>query len=128
LTVTSKVKAQVPGRLRRVLYDFDGDHVADRIERELQPITVTFQKPGQRFPVVTLETTAGEFSSIAGHSWFFAPTRINVQAPPVVVRTIEVGEPVDLKAATNGNLYVLSANPAMITQFDTHGKAVRSLK
>jgi DNA-binding beta-propeller fold protein YncE len=128
LTVTLRAKAQVPGQLRRVVYDFDGDHVADRIEGDLHPITVTFREPGQRFPVVTLETTAGEFSSIAGYSWFSTPMRIDVQAPPVLVRTIEVAEPVDVKAATNGNLYVLSLNPAMLTQFDTNGKTVRSLK
>ncbi len=128
LTVTLKVNARVPGELKRVVYDFDGDRVPDRTERDLKPVTVTFKEPGQRVPVVTLETTAGEFSSIAEFSWFFQPMHINVEATPVIARTIAVADPVDLKTASNGVVYVLSGNPATLTQFDTNGKALRSLK
>lgn len=128
LTVTLQVKAQVPGELKRVVYDFDGDHVADRTERDLKPVTVAFKEPGQRIPVVTLETTAGEFSSIEGFSWFYPAMQINVEAPPVIARTIAVADPIDLKATTNGVVYVLSGNPAMLTQFDTNGKALRLLR
>jgi hypothetical protein len=128
LTLTLKVNAQVPGELKRVLYDFDGDRVVDRTELDLRPVTVTYKEPGQRVPVVTLETTAGEFSSIDGFSWFYHPMHVNVEASPVIVRTISVADPIDLKATTNGVVYVLSGSPSILTQFDTNGKALRSLK
>lgn len=41
---------------------------------------------------------------------------------------INVTDPVDLKCATNGNLYVLSGRTATITEFGQDGKTIRSLK
>ena len=128
LKVTFRVKAKVPGEIKRVLYDFDGDHEIDKVATELAPVTTTFTEAGDRFPMVTLETTAGVFSSLGQGFWFFPGTRVCVAAPPVVVSQFSVSDPADIKCADTNHLYVLSGATATLTQFNTQGKAVRTLK
>lgn len=128
LKVSFDVKASVPGNVRQVLYDFDGDHVTDWTNRDLQPVTHSYATPGERYPVVTVETAAGRFSSIGSGFGFFPGLRVTVQATPVLVRSLNVPDPVDLKSVKTGELYVLSGSTATITEFDSDGKAVRSLK
>jgi len=128
LEVSFTVKAKVPGEIKRVLYDFDGDHVIDKIATDLRPITATFAEPGERFPVVTLETTAGQFSSLSPGYWFFSGTRVYVQAPPLQMSIIDVPDPVDIKCTDTNHLYVLSGSTATLTEFGTQGKILRSLK
>ncbi|MGA3284948.1 MAG: NHL repeat-containing protein, partial [Verrucomicrobiota bacterium] len=126
LKVSFKVKAAVPGELKQVLYDFDGDHVADKISHDFQPVSYTYAEPGERFPVVTVETTAGRFSSM-GLGWFSPPTCVNVQAPPVLMSVIKIPDPVDIKFTATINLYVLSGSTASLTEFNANGKIIRSL-
>jgi len=128
LKVSLTVKANVPGQLNRVLYDFDGDHVTDRVTTDLQPIAVTFAEPGERFPIVTLETTAGRFSSLGQGFWFFYGPRVCVLAPPLQLSVINVADPVDIRCALTNHLYVLSGSTATLTEFDNAGKALRALK
>jgi hypothetical protein len=128
LKVSLTAKANVPGRLKRVLYDFDGDHVIDRVTTDLQPITVTFAQAGEQFPMVTLETTAGRFSSLGEGFWFIPGTRVCVQAPPVQLSVIKVADPADIKCALTNHLYVLSGSTATLTEFNNEGKVLRALK
>ena len=50
----------------------------------------------------------------------------DVGRAPILLSTISVTDPVDLKWAGN-NLYVLSGSTATITEFDANGNAIRSL-
>jgi hypothetical protein len=128
LTVTFKVTAYVPGVVQKVFYDFDGDHSYDQTHTDLRPITHTFRAEGEYFPVVTVQTSVGRFSSIGPGFWFLASTRINVQKPPVLISEIKVVDPVDLKWTATSNLYVLSGSTATLTEFNATGRVVRSLK
>jgi len=127
LQVTFKVQAAVPGRLTQVLYDFDGDHVTDKAVSGLEPVTHEYAEPGERFPVATVETTVGRFSSVGWGSVIFPAPRVNVQALPVVLRTLKVVDPVDLKCTKGGDLYILSGTTATISEFSSAGKVVRAL-
>jgi len=128
ITVTGQ-NGGVPGTVQQVLYDFDGDGIIDdSTHTDFTPVSHTYSSAGQYFPVVTVVTSAGRFSSIGGWN---APDanrlRINVQAPPQLVgNAISVTDPVDLKSV-GGNLYVLSRQGATVTEFDANGSSIRSL-
>jgi hypothetical protein len=120
LTVILTPQSPMSG-IQHVFYDFDGDGVTDLPANDLTPVTHTYLTPGQFFPVVTIQTTAGTFSSTGGWS---APDgarlRINVQpAPQQVGDAIAVTDPVDLKATADGKLYILSRSAAEILEYDT---------
>ena len=53
--------------------------------------------------------------------------RINVQASPVIVSTISLPDPVDVKWNNDGNVYVLSRSGSSITEFNASGAVIRSL-
>jgi DNA-binding beta-propeller fold protein YncE len=127
LKVSFNVKAAVPGELKEVLYDFDGNHVTDKSAPDFRRVTHTYAEPGERFPIVTVETTKGRFSSISWGGGFLTGGRINVQTPPVLVQTIQVEDPVDLASTREGDLYVLSGSGATLTEFDPTGRTIRSL-
>jgi hypothetical protein len=127
LQVTFQAQSTAPGTLQQVLYDFTGDDTTFQTAANLLPITHTYSSPGQYFPTVTLVTSAGRFSSPGGWNGDLARLGINVQAPPVILTTIPVTEPVDLKWTPNNNLYVLSRSTATITEFGPGGTAIRSL-
>ena len=121
LQVTFTAQATVPGTLQQVLYDFTGANTTFQTANDLQPVTHTYANAGQYFPVVTLVTTAGRFSSPGGwNSGDPIRLRINVQAPPQQVGDpIAVTDPVDLKATADGKLYVLSRSTATILEYNT---------
>lgn len=128
LLVSFTPTANVPGTLQSVFYDFDGDGTNDQTVANLNPITHTYSSPGQFFPVVTIQTSAGKFSSPGG--WTSVDPsrlRINVQSPPIVLQTISVTDPIDLKWMPGGYLYVLSRSTAKITEYDSAGTIIRSL-
>jgi glucodextranase-like protein/Kelch motif protein len=127
LRVSFTVKANVPGEIKRVLYDFDGDHIADKTAKDLQPIDVTFAEAGDRVPVVTLETAAGRFSSLGDGGWF-SGTRVSVQAAPVLLSAIHVDDPIDIKCPDTNHLYVLSGVTTTLSEFTIEGTPIRSLK
>ena len=129
LNVTFTVTANVPGTIQQVSYDFDGDGVYESSPNNLNPVTHSYSA-GQYFPVVTIQTTVGRFSSLGG--WNSSDPnrlRINVQTPPVTVGTpISITDPVDLKCDAAGNLYVLSRSTATIKEYNPGGTTVlRSL-
>ena len=133
LAVTFTVHAHVPGKLQKVFYDFNGDNIADQINSELQPVTHTYKAGGEYFPVVTIQTSVGRFSSLSGMLAMFGAafggsgaSFVNVQLPPVVLSTIKITDPVAIKWTATSNLYVLSGSTATITEFDPHGETVRS--
>ena len=86
-----------------MLYDFEGDGVVDLTRTDLLAINHTYSSAGEYFPVVTIVTTSGRFSSLGG--WNSDPSttggtpqmRITVQTPPVQVSTISITDPVDVK-------------------------------
>jgi hypothetical protein len=127
LQVTFQLHANVPGSIQQVLWDFDGDGVADQTFATVQNLTHTYSAAGQFFPVVTVVTSSGRFSSSGGWNGIQQDLRINVQASPIVVRSLTVTDPVDLKCTPDGNLYVLSRTTRTITEFNSSGGTVRSL-
>ncbi|MFZ0827852.1 MAG: immunoglobulin domain-containing protein [Verrucomicrobiia bacterium] len=127
LAVTLNVVSNnAPGTFQQALYDFNGDGIIDFVTNNLDPVTITYTN-GEYFPTVTIQTTAGLFSSSGG--WNSSdPNRlqITVQSPVTILSTISVTDPVDLK--WNGtNLYVLSGSSGTITEFDTNGTSINSL-
>src|SRR5207245_1908325 len=67
LAVTlAPINGGVPGTFQVVQYDFDGDGVTDDTHNNLNPVTHTYSAAGQYFPVATIVTTAGKFSSLGG--------------------------------------------------------------
>ena len=127
----------------QVFYDFIGDDIAGLATNNLNTITYTYTTNGQYYPVVTVQTPMGRFSSIGGWNAFFAdpsnePIRITVLPQPVsgsatvtningLVSIINITDPVALKWTAISNLYVLSGITATITEFDTNGNIVRAL-
>ena len=136
LPVTFTVLAHVPGKIQKVIYDFDGDNVPDQINSDLQPVTHIYKTSNQYFPIVTIQTTVGRFSSLSGMFGMLAAAYgngnavaiVNVQSPPVLLSTIKMTDPVDVKWTASSNLYVLSGSTATITEFDASGKSLRSIK
>ena len=136
LQVTLTVQAHVPGKIERVFYDFDGDHGPDQTNFDLQPIAHVYNTGGEFFPVVTVQSSAGRFSSLSGLAGMLAGAFgndnavafINVQAPPILLSTIKIADPVDVKWTATSNLYVLSGNTATITEFNADGKTLRSVR
>ena len=135
LPVTYNVQAHVPGKIQKVIFDFDGDNIPDQINTDLQPVTHIYKTAGEYFPTITIQTSIGRFSSLSGMLAMFTsafggpgPSFVNVQLPPVVLSTIKITDPVDIKWTAASNLYVLSGSTATITEFDANGKSVRSKK
>jgi hypothetical protein len=134
LPVTFKAQAHVPGKIQKVFYDFDGDRVPDLTNTDLQPVAHTYNTAGQYFFTVTVQTDVGRFSNPAGLLAMLAPELggysvtwyVNVQTPPVLMSTIKITDPVDVKWMATSNLYVLSGKTATITEFDANGKPIRS--
>ncbi|MGP8218816.1 MAG: immunoglobulin domain-containing protein [Limisphaerales bacterium] len=131
LPVTFQVQANVPGTIQQVLYDFNGDDIADFITNSLDSITYTYETNGEYFPVVTIQTDAGRFSSVGG--WNSAsldpsnqPIRINVQMPAAQSTFASIADPVDIKW-DGTHLYALSGSGAAIYEFATNGSTIRSL-
>lgn len=130
LPVTFQVQTTTPGTLQQVVYDFNGDGVADLITNSLSSLTYTYATNGEYFPVVTIQTTAGRFSSVGGWNAVVfdltnQPIRINVMAPFTQVLLIPITDPVDLKWIGT-NLYVLSGSGKSITKFNTNGTLIGS--
>jgi hypothetical protein len=136
LPVTFTVQTHVPGKIQKVIYDFDGDNIPDQTNSDLQPVTHIYKTAREYYPVVTIQTTVGRFSSLSGMMAMYAAAfgnsdaiaDINVQLPPVVLSTIKIADPVDVKWTSTSNLYVLSESTATITEFDGNGKVLRSIK
>ena len=120
LTVTLTPTANVPGTIQSVLYDFKGDNSSLESHNDLAAVTHSYSA-GQYFPVVTIQTTAGSFSS--GGGWNSSDPnrlRINVQAPPEQIgNPISVIDPIDIKCTTDGSLYILSRSAATILRYNT---------
>jgi len=131
LPVTFQVQANVPGTNQQVLYDINGDDITDFVTNSLDSITYTYATNGEYFPVVTIQTDAGRFSSIGGWNAVSLdpsnqPVQINVQTPATQSTLANITDPVDLKW-DGTHLYVLSGSTATITEFDTNGNTIRSL-
>jgi hypothetical protein len=134
LNVTFQVTSSAPGTFQDVQYDFNGDGTLqppdDFTRTDLTAISHTYDDPGEYFPVATVRTTLGNFSSLGGFS--SSPgqgrLRVSVGVPPVQQGSaLSVTDPVDLKATPEGNLYVLSRSTATLTQFDSTHTVVRSI-
>jgi len=131
LSVTFSVQTNVPGTLQQVSYDFNGDDIADFVTNNLLSLTYTYATNGEYFPVVTLQTTAGLFSSIGGWNAVALdpsnePVQINVQGALTQTVFVSITDPVDLKWIGT-NLYVLSGSSGTITEFDTNADVISAL-
>ncbi len=116
-----------PGTFQNVYYDLDGDGVTDQTAANLNPINHTYSSAGQYFPVVTIQTTAGRFSSLGGWN-SGAGFNINVQQPPVQLNVINsIIDPVDLKVGgPSAHLFVLLRSGAIVNEYDSSEIPVRS--
>jgi hypothetical protein len=75
LTVSFTTKVTLPGKLKRLLYDFDGNGAVDKETHDLRSVTNTYATSGEWFPFVTVETTYGRFASATWGSWFSSGSR-----------------------------------------------------
>jgi hypothetical protein len=127
LSTTFTISANVPGTLQNVYYDFDGDGITDQTETSLASISHSYTSAGQFFPVVTIQTTAGRFSSPGG--WNAPSTlRVNVQATPSQIGSdITIADPVDLKVGPSAHLYILSRSGELVKEYDAAPAYVRSI-
>ena len=127
LTVTFSVQANLSG-VSHVLYDFDGDGTTDFTANDLTAVSHTYAA-GDYLPAVTIQTSAGNFSSSGGFNGSSADRLvISVQPAPIVQTAISVATPVDLKVTSDGNIYVLSqSSPSKITEFNSGGTVLRLL-
>ena len=127
LTVTFTPQSQIPGTLQTVTCDFDGDMVPDLNASTLAPVTHTYAAAGEFFPTVTVATSTASASSPGG---IFADpaTRLTlrVENPPLVQATFNMPTPIDLHAAPDGTLYVLSQSTATVTQYNAAGGILRT--
>jgi hypothetical protein len=116
-----------PGTLQNVFYDFVGNGESDPPVANLNSINHTYSSAGQYFPIVTIQTTAGRFSSIGG--WNVASAlRINVQQLPVQQNVISIADPVDVKVGgPSAHLFVLSRSGAMVKEYDSSETFIRSI-
>ena len=131
LPVAFSIQTNAPGTMSQVFYDFNGDDIADFATNNLDPFTYTYTAKGEDFPVVTVQTTVGRFSSVGGWNAVALdptnqPIRINVEGEITQVSVISITDPVDIKWAGT-NLYVLSGSTATITEYATNGSSIRSL-
>ncbi len=132
LTVAFQITSNgAPGTLEQVLYDFNGGGITDFTTNDLGSVTYTYETNGEYFPVVTLQTDAGRFSSIGGWNGYSLdstnqPIRINVQIQPTQSTLASIADPVDLKW-DGTHLYALSGSGAAIYEFATNGDTIRSL-
>ena len=130
MPVTFTVQASVPGTIQHVAYDFNGDDIADFIASNSDSTAHTYSTNGKYFPIVTIQTDTGYFSSVGGWNGVTLdatnqPVRITVQATPSVTSFASIPDPVDIKWVAPGNLYVLSRSTATLTEFDGGGNVIR---
>jgi hypothetical protein len=130
LSTTFAVSANVPGTLQSVEYDFDGngklDAGVDQTETMLNTISHSYASAGQYFPVVTIVTSAGRFSSVGGWNVGGA-LRVNVQQPPTQDGVISISDPVDLKVGgPASHLFVLSRSGEVVKEYDSSEVIVHS--
>jgi hypothetical protein len=71
-----------PGTLQQMIYDFNGDDIDDLATNSLDGLTHTYETNGQYYPMVTIQTDAGRFSSIGG--WNAVTLDTNDQ--PILIR------------------------------------------
>ncbi len=125
-TFSVTVSGSLPGTLENVYYDFEGDGITDQTETTTASINHTYNDAGQYFPVVTVKTTAGRFSSVGG--WNVGGLRINVQeSPEQVGGDISIADPVDLKIGPAGHLFILSRSGEVVKEYDSTPTYVRSI-
>jgi hypothetical protein len=132
LAVTFQVTTNLPGTVSNVFYDFNGDDIADFTTNNFSSLTYTYSTNGQFFPVVTVQSSLGRFSSPGGWNTSSLDPgnqvlRINVLASPVLVTNFTVTDPVDIKWTATSNLYVLSGSTATITEYNSSWTSIRSL-
>jgi hypothetical protein len=119
------------GTLQNVYYDWNGNGVMDSeddTDDDLTTITGhTYEDAGQYFPIVTIKTAAGRFSSLGG--WNASPAvRVSVEETASQLDLISVDDPIDIKVGGPANhLYVLSGSTATLSEFDADGEPVRSM-
>jgi hypothetical protein len=130
LTVAFSIETNCPGTLESVSYDFNGDGIPDFATNNLNSLSYTYLTNGEFFPVVTIQTSVGQFSSVGGwNSADLNPSTpaLEINVEPAFTETLftNIVDPVALKLVGT-NLYVLSGSSATITEFDLNGNNIRS--
>jgi alpha-tubulin suppressor-like RCC1 family protein len=130
LAVTFTAQGNAPGNLQLVEYDFNGDDIADYAASNIEVVTHVYATNGQYYPLITLQTSMGRFSSVGGWNADIVDTNlpvcINVKSNATVTSFANISDPVDIK--WNGtNLYALSGSAATLTEFNADGSISASL-
>jgi len=130
IPVAFQIQTNLPGTIQQISYDFNGDDIADFITNDLAAITNVYATNGEYFPVVTIQTTAGRFSSVGGWNAVALdasnqPISIDVRSNVTIKTFANITDPVDVKWVGT-NLYVLSRSTATLTEFDAGGDIIRS--
>jgi hypothetical protein len=132
LNVTFQVVSAAPGTFQDIQYDFNGDGILQPVDEfirtDLNAVSCTYAA-GEYFPVATVRTTLGSFSSIGGFNYVPIQGRPNIlvqpaASPPTV---LSISDPIDLKPTPNGHLFVLSRSTATLTEFLSDLTTARSL-
>jgi hypothetical protein len=128
LLTTFQVTSATPGLFQDLRYDFQGNNTYGAPQTAPPPFPPVQNNyaAGEYFPVATIRTSSGSFSSDGG--WNTPGNTLTVTAHPAPVQSeIVVSDPVDVKAAPSGGFYVLSRSGQSITQYDNLNNVVRTI-
>src|SRR5204863_1393159 len=81
LSVNFQAAANAPGTVQDVQYDFNGDNATELTRTDFAGVSHTYNA-GTYFPLVTVHTTVGSFSSLGGWNCPGVPLTINVNPSP----------------------------------------------
>jgi sugar lactone lactonase YvrE len=128
LNVSFQVTSAAPGTFQDLRYDFHGNNVygAPITTSPPFPPAQTTYAAGEYFPVATIRTSQGSFSSSGGWNSAGEASVVTAHLAPQTTEIL-ITDPVDVKAAPGGGFYVLSRSGASITQYDSGGNVVRSV-
>ena len=129
LTVNFSIDSSgLPGTVQSVTWDWQGDGIADLTNATLVGQSHTYGV-GTYFPVVTVNTTQGTFSSGGGLDSDMEenPVTIVASIPPTNIWSLSVTNPVGVKANADGSVYVLTVNPSTFLLCASNGTIVRSM-
>jgi len=122
--------AGLPGTVESVAWDWQGDGIPDLTTTNFAAQSYTYSA-GTYFPVVTVTTSQGTFSSGGGAAanltnMLANPVTILADATPQIVWSVNVTQPDAVKANADGSVYVLTMFPSTLLLYNSNGTVLRS--
>jgi NHL repeat-containing protein/glucodextranase-like protein len=119
LNVALEATLGAPFGVSRIDFDVDGDGDLDLVGQPMGEAEVVFSTPRPRSPRVFMSTPEGvELTAVA---------RVGVFLAPQTLRTVAVGNPVDLAGGADGSLYVLDAAAGRAQRFAADGTLLQTI-